>query len=160
MNNIIVAVDMKFGIGYQNKLLCHIPTDLKRFKQLTMGKTVVMGRKTFESLPNNLPGRNIIVITRNTSYKPKVLSANVKISNDLESVLSLPFEKFIAGGEEIYRIAMPYSDKIYLTLIKHEFIADTFFPHIDETVFVNKKVSPIQHDTFDFQFITYSRICD
>ena len=114
--SMIVAVDSNGGIGKDNKLLWHIPGDLKRFKEITTGKTVVMGRKTFESLPfkNGLPNRKNICLTRT----PKDSIENVTYINDINIILNNSEEEiFIIGGAEIYKLFMPYCNKLYLTQV-------------------------------------------
>ncbi|HEX9608629.1 MAG TPA: dihydrofolate reductase [Candidatus Paceibacterota bacterium] len=120
------------GIGKKGTLLWHIPDDLKRFKQLTVGHPVIMGRKTFESivqyLGGPLPGRTNIVVTRNSDYR----HAGAKIFNTLDTAFqyakSLDDEVFIGGGSELYEQALPYTDRLYLTLIDEQKPADSFFP--------------------------------
>ncbi len=131
MISIIVAASQNNAIGKNNQLLWHISQDLKRFKQLTTGKTIIMGRKTFESLPNGaLPNRKNIVVTRNPQFNaPNTLSVN-----SLEQafqVCNAQEECFVIGGGDIYQQAMLYANKIYLTRIYAHFEADTFFPQID-----------------------------
>ena len=131
MFSIIVAVDENFGIGYKNNLLYKISEDLKRFKLLTMGKKILVGRKTFESIKNKLPGRKIIIASKNKD----LLYENAVICSDLKNFfienINTPEEIFIIGGAEIYSLAMPYTKKIYLTRIKYKFTADSFFPEIN-----------------------------
>ena len=120
-------------LGKDNKLLWHIPDDLKRFKELTMGHPIILGRKTFESivgyLGGPLPGRTNIVITRDSAWKyPGVVVADsvesaIKESKELDSE-----EVFIGGGAQIYTQALPYTNKLYLTLIDDEKEGDSFFP--------------------------------
>ncbi len=127
--NIIVAIDRKGGIGRGGDLLFHIGADLRHFKALTWGHTVIMGRKTFESLPKGaLPGRRNIVVTRNRSY----VAPGADVAHSLEEALGMvQGEAFVIGGAEIYRQALPLADRLYLTVIKDQADdADTFFPHI------------------------------
>lgn len=129
---IIAAVDENLGIGYNGTLLTHIPEDLKRFKQLTTGHTVIMGRKTWDSLPKKpLPERTHIIITRQKDFT--FVHEQVFVVQSIESAFELcekqSAEKvFIIGGGEIYRLALPYTDVLELTHIHHSFKADTFFP--------------------------------
>jgi len=114
---IIVAMSSKGGIGRQGKLLCHLPNDLKRFKKLTMGHPIIMGRKTFESLPNGpLPGRQNIVMTRNTQWEHP---DGVTVAHSLPEAVAAAEgdnEIFIIGGEQVYKEALPYASKAYLTI--------------------------------------------
>ncbi len=130
--SIIVACAAGGAIGRRGDLLFHISDDLKRFKRLTMGKPVIMGRKTFESFPNGaLPGRRNIVITRQESYA----APGIETAPSLDAALSMcggVEEAFVIGGGEIYRQAMPLADRLYLTEIDADVPdADTFMPDID-----------------------------
>ncbi|MGG7144224.1 dihydrofolate reductase [Clostridium nigeriense] len=133
MLSIIVAKASNDVIGGDNKLLWHISEDLKRFKSITSGHTIIMGRKTFESLPKVLPNRHHIVITRDKNFK--VDSEDVTIINDISDVISkfkdTYEEAFIIGGGEIYKTLMPYTKKLYLTRIYKDFHGDTIFPEIN-----------------------------
>lgn len=129
--SIIVAFAENYAIGKGNDLLCHLPGDLKRFKKITSGNTVIMGRKTFLSLPNGaLPNRRNIVITRSKNLNFK----NIEIVNSTQEAINIcdkNKENFIIGGGEIYKQFLPFVDKIYLTKIHTEFEADTFFPELN-----------------------------
>ena len=137
MLSIIAAIGKNNELGYKDKMPWHLPDDLKRFRRITTGHTLIMGRKTFESLPRILPERKHIVITRNSSYKVKNIEdgdPQVLVLHSIEKLLETlnPDEEyFVIGGGEIYRQLLPYSDKMYLTIIEKEFTADTFFPEID-----------------------------
>ena len=128
--HLIVAIDENRGIGKQNQLLCHLPADLKHFKTMTLGKPVIMGRKTFESIGKPLPGRVNIVLSK------QVLSIEgVTVVHSLEEALHLTKnadEVMIIGGAKIFEEALPLADGVYLTLIHHTFVADVFFPPLDE----------------------------
>lgn len=125
---IIVAISKNNAIGYNNSLLYHMPNDMKHFKELTTGNTIIMGRKTFESFPKGaLPNRTNIVITRNTNLKYD----NVTIYNSLEDALNNITDTniYIIGGGEIYKQAIKYANKLELTVIDNiPENADTFFP--------------------------------
>ncbi|MBS1652926.1 MAG: dihydrofolate reductase [Bacteroidetes bacterium] len=125
----IVATDLNNAIGKNNQLLWHLPADLKFFKQITMGCPVIMGRKTFESIGRLLPGRKNIIITRNKSYNV----AGAIVVNSIEEAISTCNDEkvFVIGGAEIYKMAMPFLNEIYRTLVDHKFEADTFFSEID-----------------------------
>lgn len=132
IKSIIVAKADNNAIGKDNQLIWHMPADLKHFKNTTMGHHIIMGRKTFESQKKPLPGRTSIVITRDKDYKAK----GCLIVHSLEEAFNIGKENnqeevFILGGAEIYKLALPYTDKIYLTEIKAEFEADTFFPSLN-----------------------------
>lgn len=160
MNNfqisLIVAIDINRNIGKDGKLLWHIPEDLSRFKKLTMGKPIIMGRKTYDSIGRPLPGRKNIVITRqNLSLK------DVVIVHSLQDALSEaekenPDEIFIIGGQQIYEQAMGLADRIYLTIVNASFNGDTKFPEYSafNKIIDEKKMT---NDKFEFTFLTLSK---
>lgn len=131
--NAIVVVDKNWAIGKDNNLLVHLPGDLKYFREKTLGKTIVMGRKTLESFPGGkpLPKRNNIVLTGNEEF----CSKECKVCYSFEQLLKeLPDEEiFIAGGESVYKQFMSYINTIYVTKIEEEFQADTYFENLDES---------------------------
>lgn len=133
--NIIVSVDQNWGIGYKGNLLQRIPEDMKQFKEKTLGKVVVMGRRTFESLPNrkSLVNRTNIVLTRDMNYSLE----DAIICHSLEELFKVTKycsreDIFVIGGEAIYNMFLPYCSKAYITKINNEYPADTFFPNLDE----------------------------
>ncbi len=128
----IVAIDRNGAIGKHGQLLCHLPADMKHFKETTMGHTIVMGRKTFESFPKGaLPGRQNIVITRNRNYVAEGVRV-VHSVNEALTAATMSGEVFIIGGEEIYRATFERVNTIHLTVIDHKFKdADAHFPRID-----------------------------
>ena len=136
MLNIIVAcTDKENVIGKDNKLPWNLPEDLQHFKEITMGKTIVMGRKTFESLPKVLPGRHHIVLTRNQNYKvnnPNVEVVTGNINNIFKKMKYSEDEYFIIGGAEIYKIGIKFADKIFLTRIYENIEGDAYFPTIND----------------------------
>lgn len=135
--SVIAALAGNRAIGKDNKLLWHIPDDLKRFKTLTMGKPMIMGRKTFESLPGILPGRLHIVVTRGPekieTHENVIATRSLQQALDTAKTMSA-VEIFIIGGGEIYRQALEQgqADRLYLTYVKGRPEADTFFPEISE----------------------------
>jgi len=133
--NLIAAVDNKWAIGCNNKLLANIPEDMKFFRRKTTGKVVVMGRRTLESFPNKRPLRDRIniVLTQNKSYKvpnATVVNSVEELKEELEKYNS--DDIFIIGGESIYRLLLDWCDTAYLTKIDYSFSADAFFPNLDE----------------------------
>ena len=161
MVSIIVAIANDGAIGRNGDLICHISADLKRFKELTMGNTILMGLKTFESLPKRpLPGRKNVVITRNCVYNPE----GAIVFDDLEKALNtLGSEEniFIIGGGEIYRQSIRYADHLYVTQIDVSAAdADTFFPPIDSSVWTIENESETFTDTksgITYRFIDYRK---
>lgn len=138
MLSIIVATGLNNAIGKDNQLLWHLPADLQFFKKTTLGKTLIMGRATFDSIGRPLPGRRNIVITRNPSWQCN----GVEVAHSLEEAIRLcPDEEevFVAGGAEMYAQAMNRVDRIYRTLVELEPDADRFFPEIPEHRF--RKIS-------------------
>lgn len=132
MFSAIVAIDRNGAIGKQGKLLCHLSSDLKHFKEITMGHSIIMGRKTFESFPKGaLPGRQNIVITRNLNFAPEGVTVVHSIDEALTAV-TMPGDAFIIGGEQIYRATFDFINTLYLTVIDHKFEGvDAYFPRID-----------------------------
>lgn len=125
MISMIWAMGLNNALGCKNRIPWYIPADFAYFKKITMGKTVIMGRKTFESIGKPLPGRKNIVITRDTDYNPEGCTT----VNSIQKAMNFIGEEevFIIGGAEIYKEFLPLSDRLYLTLIEKEFEADTFF---------------------------------
>ena len=127
--SIIAAIDDKRGLGRDGKLLWQIPEDLKRFKRITLGYAVIMGRKTFESIGQPLPERLNIIVTRDRNYQVADCMVCHSLSEAIHEAKSKDQKEiFIIGGGEIYQQAIGTADKLYLTLIKGDFGADTFFP--------------------------------
>jgi dihydrofolate reductase len=158
--SIIVAIARDNGIGRDNKLLCHIPGDMKRFKQITTGHTVIMGRNTFLSLPGGaLKNRRNIVISDN---KNDVFEGCEIVTSVKEAVKKMDEgrETFIIGGASVYRQFLPLASKLYLTLLDKSFEADTFFPEInpDEwTEISRERPEKIENQEFSYEFIILQR---
>ncbi len=129
--SIIAAMDQNQLIGEQGKIPWDLPADLKYFKEITMGAPVIMGRKTFESIGFPLPGRRNIILTRNIDYEAESCEVVHSKKEILDKFLEKEKEAFIIGGAEIYKQFLAYSDKLYLTIIEHQFSGDTYFPEID-----------------------------
>jgi len=132
--SLIVAADLNNGIGYCNQLLCHLPADLKYFKNLTTGHHILMGKNTYNSIGKPLPNRTNLVVSKtiNNLHGCHVFNA---IDDAIAFALSNnETELFIIGGDSIYKQCMYMAETIYITRIKHTFTADTFFPVIDPTV--------------------------
>lgn len=127
MRALIVARGQNGEIGKDNQLLWHLPNDLAFFKRMTMGKTMIMGRRTFESLPGLLPGRHHVVLTSGTIAHPKV-----EVVHTLEQALAYE-EAFCIGGGSLYEQFLPYCDRLYITEVAASLTADTFFPQFDES---------------------------
>jgi len=163
MNNIsiIVAIGENNELGKDNQLLWHISGDLKRFKKLTSGHTVIMGRKTFESLKNGaLPNRRNIVLTNNKSFQKN----NIEVAHTIDDVFTLinpDKEAFIIGGEAIYELFLPYTQKIYLTKVHKSYNADVFFPNINLNEWKETERTDINEDVqagVNYSYITLEHI--
>lgn len=131
MLSLIVAAGERNEIGKGGRMPWHLPADLKHFKKITLGKPVIMGRRTHESIGKALPGRQNIVVTRNTAYTAE----GCDIAHSLKEALHLAgnaAEVMVIGGATLYGEALPLTDRIYLTRVAGQFEADTFFPHLDE----------------------------
>ena len=160
---IMVAKAANNVIGKDNKLIWHLPADLKYFKQTTLGHTLIMGRKTFESLSNPLPHRDSWVVTRNKDYNAE----GVTIFHSLEGALKAAEKKgldtvFILGGGQIYRQAMDLADKLLITEVHAEFEGDTWFPEIDPAVWQEVRREEHKADErnkYDYAFVEYVRRC-
>ena len=159
--SLIAAMAENRVIGRDNTLPWHLPDDLKRFKQRTEGHVVIMGRKTFESFGRPLPDRRSIVVTRNREYRPQ----GAEVVHGLDQALAIArdageAEAFILGGAEIYGLALPQADRIYLTVVHAEVAGDTFFPELDAARW--KLVEDERHEADDrhahaFTFRCYDR---
>lgn len=155
--SIIVAIASNNAIGKDNQLLWHIPEDLKRFKRLTTGHTIVMGKRTFESLPvRPLPNRRSIVIT---DVPEEVIEGCVMAYSidDAISKMENGVENFIIGGGSVYRQFLPLADKLYLTLVDQAFDADTFFPEIpmEQWNLIHKEERSMEQ--FNFAYLDLQR---
>jgi dihydrofolate reductase len=157
---IIVAIAENNAIGINNQLLCHLPEDLKRFKQITNGHTVIMGRRTFLSLPKGaLPNRRNIVISDN----PGESFPGCEMASSIGDALSLCHENeesFIIGGGMVYRQFLPHARTLYITRLHQDFEGDTFFPEInyDEWNEVERiKIPKDENNPVAYSFITYNR---
>lgn len=153
---IVVAVARNGVIGAEGDLPWRLPEDLARFKRMTMGETLVMGRKTFESIGRPLPGRNTIVLTR----RPDWAEEGVEVAGSLEHALAMAAERgqdlFVAGGAEVYRAALGVADRLELTEVDAEPDGDTFFPPVDWSRWT--ETAREQHP--GFAFVTYDRARD
>jgi dihydrofolate reductase len=159
MLTIIAAAAENNALGKDNQLVWHLPDDFKRFKKLTSGHHIIMGRKTFDSFPKLLPNRTHVVITRQDNF----IKEGVLVVNSLERAIELSADDpqpFVIGGGEIYKMSMKLADKIELTRVHGTFEADTFFPEIDENQW--KLVSEEFHEkdekhNYAFTYLTYER---
>lgn len=143
-------------LGYKGAIPWHIPEDLQRFKAITMGAPIIMGRKTFESIGRILPGRINIVITRDTSFKREGITIVHSLEEALQQVQNHD-EVFVIGGGEIYNQALPITDKLYLTIIDKEIEGDTFFPDFQEFKKVIWQSEEQESDGLKYKFLELER---
>lgn len=161
MLSTIVAIANNNVIGKDNKLIWHLPEDLKRFKQITTGKNIIMGRKTFESLGRVLPNRKHIILCNDMEMD--IDNENVEILDDiskLDKYINSGEENFVIGGATIYKLLMPYVNKLYITKINHDFEGDVYFPEIKEAEWKEiSKEKGLKNDEnpYDYEYITYVR---
>ena len=160
--NLIAAVDKNWAIGLGGKLLVSIPEDQRLFREETIGKVVVMGRKTLESLPGGQPlhGRTTIVLTRNPDYQVKGAVVCRSLEETLKELEKYPSEDiFIAGGEEIYWEFLPYCDVAHITYIDYTYEADTFFPDLEQEEDWKMLLASEEQTYFDlcYEFRLYRR---
>ena len=163
---IIVAMANNRAIGKDNQLLWHLPEDLKYFKRITMGKPIIMGRKTFESIGRALPGRLNIVVTRQADWSHE----GVKVVNSIDDAFKLAEahayidgidEVMMIGGEELYKATLPVADKIYLTRVDANIEGDAFFPEIDQQHWqeVSRETfSASEANPYDYAFCVLKRV--
>lgn len=161
--NLIVAVDKNWAIGLNNKLLVSIPADMKFFRETTMGKVVVMGRKTLESFPGGQPlkKRTNIVLTSDTNYRVKDAVVVHTIDELLEELKKYDEKDvYVIGGESIYRQLLPYCKVAHVTRIAHAYEADTYFPNLDEMK--DWEVTGVSEEqtyfNLEYEFVRYERV--
>ena len=160
MITIIAAIANNNALGKDNKLIWHLPADLKRFKKVTSGHCVIMGRKTFESLGKPLPNRTNIIITRNKNYKAEGCIVVNSLDQAIETAKKEDSHPLNLGGAEIYKQAMTIADKLDLTFVHHSFDADAFFPEIDFSIWKQESREDFKADeknNYNFSFVTYTK---
>ena len=154
--SMIAAVGKNLELGKNNNLIWHFKEDMKFFKDTTIGHTVVMGRKTFESLPKALPGRKNIVISSNAQYQAQ--GANVVTSVEEALKIADNEEIFVLGGGKIYAEFLPYADKLYLTEIDAECEdADTYFPQFNKSEYIKEIINYYDIDGVEFYHVVYKK---
>ena len=159
MLSIIVAIANENVIGKDNQLIWHLPEDLKRFKEITSGHKIIMGRKTFESLGRVLPNRKHIILCNDMEMD--IDNENVEILDDiskLDEYINSEEECFVIGGATIYKLLMPYANKMYITKINQDFEGDVWFPEIKEDTWqeiAKEKGIKNEQNPYDYEYITY-----
>ena len=163
MITLIVAMGKNREIGKENQLLWHLPKDLKRFKELTSGYHIIMGRKTYESIGKPLPNRTNIVISRKNDWFEEGILIVGSIKEAVKFAKKIDEEVFVLGGGNIYEQTIDFADKLEVTLVDAVLDADTFFPKINEKVWQKTNEERHQKDEkneFDFCFQTYERVSE
>jgi len=154
---IIVAYDEHYGIGLNNALAWHVSEDLIRFKQITTGHTIIMGRKTYESIGRPLPNRRNIVLTRQSDWHP----AGLEVVHSLTEAIQLAGtgQAFVIGGADIYAQALPLCKTLLVTEIHHDVHCDAFFPALDKNSWreVGRVTQHSEKNGFDYSFVTYQK---
>lgn len=154
--SMIAAVGKNLELGKNNNLIWHFKEDMKFFKDTTMGHTVVMGRKTFESLPKALPGRKNIVISSNAEYQAQGATVVTSVEEALQ--IADNEEIFVIGGGKIYAEFLPYADKLYLTEINAECEdADTYFPQFNKSEYIKEIINYYDIDGVEFYHVVYKK---
>ena len=156
MISIIAAIGKNRELGRGNDLIWHIKEDLKNFKNLTMGKDIVMGKNTYESLPKHLEGRKYIVLSSSLSEIEKGLLFN-DFNKLLEFIKDIDEEVMIIGGASIYKLFLPFANKLYLTEIESEEKADVYFPDFNKEDYKCNVVSTNEVDGLKYSFVIYER---
>ena len=153
MINIIAAIGKNLELGKDNKLIWHIPEDLKYFKEVTTNKTVVMGRKTYESIGRPLPNRKNIVLTKQNKRID-----NVTIIHDYKDLLDKQEDIFIIGGETVYKLFLPLAENIYLTEIEESSDADSYFPYFNKKEYKKEIIKISEFNNIKYSFVVYKKI--
>jgi dihydrofolate reductase len=160
MTALVVAVAENGVIGGDNRLLWHLPLDLKHFKQLTQGHPIVMGRRTFESIGKPLPNRTNIIVTRQNDWQAEGCEVAYSVPLALEMARGIEENIFVIGGGEIYRQALPAADVVYLTEVHHSFEGDITFPNLNPDEWreeTRERHEPDEKHAYPFSFVTLRR---
>lgn len=155
---LIAAVGSNGEMGHNNELLWHLPGDLPRFKDMTMGSPIIMGRKTFDSIGRALPGRLNIVLTANEQWQ----ADGVTVADSLEKAIALAKETetekaFVIGGGQIYKLFLPYASSLEMTEVNDAPLADTFFPNFSKIDFIETARSSNNDNQPTFDYVTYKK---
>lgn len=154
----IAAIGKHHELGKGNDLIWHFKKDMAFFRATTKGHTVVMGRKTFDSLPGLLPGRHHIVISRSNPQLPEGVEVFASIEAFLEAYKDIEQEVFVIGGGEIYKQMLPYAQRLYLTEIQDSCDADVYFPSFDTSLYQRTVLSKETEAGIDFSFVKYEKM--
>ena len=154
---LIAAIGKNNELGINNDLIWHLPSDLKYFRKTTSGKTIIMGRNCFESLPGLLPNRKSIILTHNPNFKVDGALILNSVDDVLNYVKDSNEECFIIGGAQIYELFLPYCDELYLTEIYASSKADVYFPKFDEDLYDKKIIDKVFENNINYEFVVYTR---
>lgn len=158
--SLIVAMSSNRAIGLDGQMPWHLSADLKRFKQITMGHPIIMGRKTYAAIGKPLPGRTNIIVSRNPAYKPDGCIVVDNVEAAINHACRLSDEVFVIGGATLYEATLPIANTLYITQINREFEGDTFFPEFDLKQWLEVERQEIVTDTsvtFTYDFIVYGK---
>ncbi|MEQ1485067.1 dihydrofolate reductase [Methyloglobulus sp.] len=159
--SLIVAMSSNRAIGLDGQMPWHLSADLKRFKQITMGYPILMGRLTFESIGWPLPGRTNIIVSRNPAYRPEGCIVLDSVEAAISHGCQLADEVFVIGGSTLYEATLPIADTLYITQINYDFDGDTFFPDFDRNQWVEVQREDLVDDTkvgFTYSFLKLQKI--
>lgn len=157
---IIAAISKNRVIGVNNRLPWHLPADLRHFREITMGKPILMGRKTFDSIGRPLPGRTNVVITRDKGYQPRGCTVYKSLDTALDQLIDHE-AVMVIGGAALYEACFPLAAYLYITLVHHVFEGDTYFPNIRSSDWTEMERQDLERDSknpFDYSFIQYQKI--
>ena len=155
--SLIVAIGRNYELGKDNDLIWHFKEDMKFFKNTTMNHTVIMGRKTFESLPKALPNRTNVVITSNKDYQVDGVIVLSSFEEALEYIKNEDDECFIIGGASIYKMFLEYAHTLYITKINDSALADVYFPKFDESLYSCEEIATYNEDGKSFSIYKYEK---
>jgi dihydrofolate reductase len=158
--SLIVAMSSNRAIGLDGQMPWHLSADLKRFKQITMGHPILMGRLTFESIGRALPGRTNIVVSRNPDYRPEGCLVVDSVEAAISQGCQLDDEVFVIGGSMLYEATLPIANTLYITQINQDFEGDTFFPDFDRNNWAEVEREEVIDDkvSFDFSFLRLNKV--
>jgi dihydrofolate reductase len=158
--SLIVAMSSNRAIGLDGQMPWHLSADLKRFKQITMGHPILMGRLTFESIGRALPGRTNIVVSRNPDYRPEGCLVVDSVEAAISQGCQLDDEVFVIGGSTLYEATLPIASTLYITQINQDFEGDTFFPDFDRNNWAEVEREEVIDDkvSFDFSFLRLNKV--
>jgi dihydrofolate reductase len=161
--SLIVAMAQNRVIGQNKQMPWHLSADLKKFKQITMGSPIIMGRKTFEAIGRPLPGRENIIVSRNRDYTVENCTVCLSVDEAINRCCQQDREVFVIGGATLYQQTMQQADRLYLTQIHRDFVGDTYFPEIDQSQWMIQEQSIVENDPdvdFSYSFIVMEKKVD